>query len=83
MSVPGEPFSLACDREMNVAVATIQKSVHLFNAYEGKLFRSFHIGLKGKGGGPVQIGMTQDSEVFFGTKGFIFKIIPAALRNNI
>ncbi|KAK3773328.1 hypothetical protein RRG08_023213 [Elysia crispata] len=63
VSVPGEPFSLACDREMNVAVATIQKSVHLFNAYEGKLFRSFHIGLKGKGGGPVQIGMTQDSEI--------------------
>ncbi|GFO03606.1 tripartite motif-containing protein 2 [Plakobranchus ocellatus] len=64
VAVPGEPFSLACDREMNVAVATTQKNVHMFNAYEGELFHTFRVGAKGKSKyGPVHIAMTQDSEI--------------------
>ncbi|XP_005101274.1 E3 ubiquitin-protein ligase TRIM71 [Aplysia californica] len=64
MPIAGEPFSLGCDRDMNVAVATTRKEIFIFNSYDRVMLHHFPVGAKGKSSGaPIQISMSNDSEI--------------------
>ena len=63
MILPGEPYSLGCDRDMNVAVATTKKEMFVFNVYDRQIIHRFPVGSKGKSRSPLQISVSSDSDV--------------------
>ena len=64
LPVHGEPFSLGCDHDMNLAVATMRKEIFVFNVYDRHLITKFSVGLKSRSKSvPIQISMSNESEV--------------------